>query len=475
MNSISATGFLVEYIAFIEGATGITVPETDYRNLGDVVRDRAAALDLLPASYLARLGRDNAEREIFLNRITIGETYFFREERHFRALKDHVFPDFRDRGEKVSIWSATCATGEEAWSLAAFAHVHLKRPFTVFATDLNSDSIEALKKGRYSKNSFREDGSSFRDIIMRFASVEEGNVFIGQELRDLVEPLRVNLFADPLDLLPDNIDLIFFRNTLIYMKPDVKARVVNRLAGKLAPGGALFLASSEMPLIMNRELSLREADGVYYFTRAPRRETAAAVSAQETAAGGFEQPVMPREYDLPHLTATRPALDEKEIFRAAALIDENRSRESDDRDPVRFMARLLLYALHFINRARLSSARELIAVIEEYYRGAATWHLRGLVELVSGNAAGALKCFRKALDLDARFWPARFYLASVMKGSDMKRSLGEFGKCREDIAAAPAQGAVSYRFLLEGFSEKYFLEICDNMIRTLGKKNRDGK
>jgi chemotaxis protein methyltransferase CheR len=477
MNSTAATEYLGDYLAFIEGTTGITVPETDYRTLGEAVNSGASALGLSPASYLARMGRDTGERERFLNRITIGETYFFREERHFRALKDHVFPELGDRGKKVVIWSATCATGEEAWSLAAFAQVHLKKPFTVYATDLNSDSIAALKTGRYTRNSFREDGSAYREIIMRFAAADGKSVTIGPELRELVEPARINLFADPLEALPDDIDLIFFRNTLIYMKPDIKARVVDRLAKKLAPGGFLFLAAPEMPLIMNRELALREADGVYYFTRTPRgRAVAPAGDMNMTSAQPAPAPRMePREAALPRPRAQRRSFDGNEILRAAALLDEDPRRDPGGRDPVSFMALLLLYALYFINRARPSAARAIIAIIEEYLESAATWHLRGLVELIDGSAAGAANCFRKALGLDADFWPARFYLASVTKESDMRSSLGEFGKCREDIASAPSRGAVSYRFLLEGFSEKYFLEICEHMIRTLGKKIRDGK
>ncbi len=141
---------------------------------------------------------------------------------------------------------------------------------------------------------------------------------------------------------------------------------------------------------------------------------------------------------------------------------------------MQFVAQLLHYALRLINRASASSAREVIALIERYCEGAATWHLRGLAELTAGNTAGAAKCFRKSLGLDARFWPARFYLASVMKQSGAHGAREEFGRCRDDITAAARGSAVSYRFLLEGFSEKYFLEICGQMLRTLGKKHRDG-
>lgn len=258
------------YISFIEEITGITIPDVDYRNLMETIARGTASKTCTRGEYLRILQSDASERENFFNRITIGETYFFREWKHFRVLKEVVFPKIREHAARAVLWSATCATGEEAYSLALLAGEFLRVPFVVYATDLNGDSLSAIHKRSYGPNSFREDGRTYHGIVMRNAVREGKNVVIAEEIEKKIVPLRINLFSDPLDELPGDMDVIFFRNTLIYMKPEAKLKVVRKLAEKLRQGGYLFLGSSEMPLIEHSELALQETDGVYYFLRTAR-------------------------------------------------------------------------------------------------------------------------------------------------------------------------------------------------------------
>ncbi len=258
------------YISFIEEITGITVPDVDYRNLMETVERKASSRGCAREEYLRVLRNDALERENFLNCITIGETYFFREWKHFRVLKEALFPEFRELAARVLFWSATCATGEEAYSLALFASEFLGLPFIVYATDINGDSLARMKERRYGPNSFREDGRAYYDVVLRNAVLEGKTVVISRDIEKNISPLRINLFSGSLDELPDGIDIIFFRNTLIYMKPEAKLKVIGRLVKKLRQGGYLFLGSSETPLVEHSELALQETDGVYYFIRTVR-------------------------------------------------------------------------------------------------------------------------------------------------------------------------------------------------------------
>ncbi len=258
------------YISFIEEITGITVPDVDYRNLMETIEKKASSKGCTRREYLSILRNDAVERDNFLNCITIGETYFFREWKHFRVLKDAVFPEFRERASRVFFWSATCATGEEAYSLALFASEFLGLPFIVYATDINGDSLFRMKERRFGPNSFREDGRAYHGIVLHNAVLENKTIVIAQEIEKKIVPFRINLFSDALDELPANIDIIFFRNTLIYMKPEAKLKVIDRLVKRLRQGGYLFLGSSETPLVEHGELELRETDGVYYFIRTAR-------------------------------------------------------------------------------------------------------------------------------------------------------------------------------------------------------------
>src|SRR5262249_25828009 len=93
--------------------------------------------------------------------LTVGETYFFRNEHHFRALREHVLPailpDNAGRRE-VRIWSAGCATGEEPYSVAILLDQLLPPPgwhTVLLSTDLSPAFLERARQGLYRPWSFR--------------------------------------------------------------------------------------------------------------------------------------------------------------------------------------------------------------------------------------------------------------------------------------------------------------------------------
>jgi len=463
------TGFL----AFIEERTGITVPETDRRNLAETIRDRSSSLAADPASYLGILRRDAAELGRFLNRITIGETYFFREERHFRALRETVFPALASRSGAVSIWSATCASGEEAYSLAAIARAFLRKPFTVYASDINTDFLEVLARGEYHGNSFRDDGRAFHSLVTTEAPEKAGSIAMEKGLKEMIRSARVNIFSDDLDAIPDGLGLVFLRNTLIYMKQDAKSRVVERVAKKIAPGGFLFLASSEMPLIINPSLALRESGGTYFFQVVERRSIKAVSAGHTSPSPETPQPAAAsrpaaRRSPIPGGAREIPPADL--ILTNATAMQEDRTGNAGDRGIAGFMAILVLYALHFINLLRSQASRDVISIMEELRRDEISWHLRGLLDIAEGNSPRAARSFAMALEHNGRFWPSRFYRGLVLRESDAGESRSEFTRCLGDIGESGDGNRTPYGCLLEGFSEKYFAEICRSMIKS--RENR---
>ena len=76
------------------------------------------------AAYLQRLGADEAERQALCSDLLIHVTEFFRDPAVFARLADEVLPDLlrgRDPSDDLRIWSAGCASGEEAYTLAMLA------------------------------------------------------------------------------------------------------------------------------------------------------------------------------------------------------------------------------------------------------------------------------------------------------------------------------------------------------------------
>lgn len=176
-------------------------------------------------------------------------TGFFRDPEAFEFLKTIVIPELIDRanhnGRTLRVWSAGCATGEEAYSLALLLADQLGPDFAewnikVFATDLAADSISFARRGLYPENVLSDLPDDFRDRY--FERVEHG-FRVSKTLRQVV------IFGEQ-DIsrgVPfPRIDLVSCRNLLIYLKPDLQQVVLDLFAYSLHQSyGYLFLGKAE--------------------------------------------------------------------------------------------------------------------------------------------------------------------------------------------------------------------------------------
>ena len=117
--------------------------------LSELIQRRLSELGLRNCSSYAKFLADgekgSAEMEHLIAQLTIGETYFFRDEEQFAAIRDIILPDILKRkraSKQLRIWSAGCATGAEPYSLAILlAHDLADRiegwQIRIYATDLN--------------------------------------------------------------------------------------------------------------------------------------------------------------------------------------------------------------------------------------------------------------------------------------------------------------------------------------------------
>ena len=213
------------------------------------VRYRMAQGELADgAVYLQRLGDSEAERNALCSDLLIHVTEFFRDPAVFAQLADEVLPDLlrgRDPSDDLRIWSAGCASGEEAYTLAMLAldaagrmgfHGNVK----VFATDMAGDVLEQASRGQYSQ----EAVEAVPEALLRryFLRDPQGGVRVDTTLRRHVVFARHNLLSDP----PfTRIDLAVCRNLLIYLKPQAQIKALSQLHFALKPHGVLLLGASE--------------------------------------------------------------------------------------------------------------------------------------------------------------------------------------------------------------------------------------
>lgn len=158
---------------------------------------------------------------------------FLRHPEHFTALS-HVVESLPATGKRpLSVWSAGCATGEEAFSLAAV--LARLAPVHVLGTDLNSTSIERAREGAYRPWSMRGvDATQVEDWL----DIDGMDVLVRPKVRDLVEFLTHNLIDGG---FPTGLDVIFCRNVLLYFDVHAARVVLNAFRASLEPGGVLFL------------------------------------------------------------------------------------------------------------------------------------------------------------------------------------------------------------------------------------------
>ena len=173
-------------------------------------------------------------------------TAFFRDPAQFDFLAARVLPEALARGGLVRLWSAGCASGEEAWSLAMQAVEALPSGAAarVLGTDIDAAAIEAARRGVYRSEAitgmsrarylrwFRPDGGSGRAAIC--ARLRRAVVFRRQ---DLLRPWETGL----------PFDAIFCRNVMIYLDREARRALQQRCADSLVAGGYLFLGRAEWP------------------------------------------------------------------------------------------------------------------------------------------------------------------------------------------------------------------------------------
>lgn len=200
-------------------------------------------------TYVRFLQENPQELDLLFKELLIGVTSFFRDPSAWEYLAKEVIPAMlsnRQEGQAVRAWVPGCSTGEEAYSLAIMLKeaAYLSEPksrFTlqVFATDLNSDAIDAARQGFYPESI---TSSVSPERLKRFFVKEDHGYRVKKEIREMVIFASQNIIMDP----PfTKLDILSCRNLLIYLTPEVQKKLIPLFHYSLGLGGILFLGSAE--------------------------------------------------------------------------------------------------------------------------------------------------------------------------------------------------------------------------------------
>ncbi len=277
--------------------TGLAFPDDHLRRISDVLRRRLQALRLAPEAYLEHLavGSDEPSQEwdLLTEEITVGETFFFRNADQIQALCEIAGPRAAARGQRsMQILSAGCSSGEEPFSLAMALEERCAHPAggrTIHAFDINAAAIARARQGLYPAWSLRETSPARRELFFQadgqaFQLVERIRSQVTFEVRNIV-------LHDPGFWRHRSFDVIFCRNVLMYLQPQVAREVVGRLAEALAPGGFLFLGHAETLRGLSEAFDICSTHGTFYYQlRGPglRGEARRPETGRTTRVGGSE-------------------------------------------------------------------------------------------------------------------------------------------------------------------------------------------
>ena len=240
---------LLEYLRDVRGFdfTGYKRPSLE-RRIGR--RLKQVGIDTYEA-YVDHLALHPDEFAALFDTLLINVTGFFRDDTTWEYVEQGVVPDIvRSKGPAapVRIWSAGCASGEEAYTLAmvlaeALGLDEFRERVKIYATDVDEDALARARVATYTERDVATVPAPYRDKY--FEKLPDGGYSFSKELRRSMIFGRHDIIQDaPIS----RVDLLACRNVLIYVNAETQAAVLNRFNFALNDDGYLFLGKAEMLL-----------------------------------------------------------------------------------------------------------------------------------------------------------------------------------------------------------------------------------
>ncbi len=202
------------------------------------------------SNYVNFLRENPQELDLLFKELLIGVTHFFRDTAVWEQLKSNAIPALLAKypsGKEMRAWVSACSTGEEAYSLAmlfkeVLTEYQLEHKFKlqIFATDLDDDAVGKARQGFY-PSTISSDVSPER--LKRFFERQDNDGYrINKEIREMVIFAKQNIIMDP----PfTKLDMLFCRNLLIYLSPELQKKLIPLFHYALVANGLLLLGSAE--------------------------------------------------------------------------------------------------------------------------------------------------------------------------------------------------------------------------------------
>ena len=203
------------------------------------------------ASYEKILESQPNEWNELFDSLTINVAEFFRDSPVWEFLIKDILTPMIKRGKPLRIWSAGCASGEEPYTIAMAVkeiarnipcHGHVK----IMASDVDPLALQRARVGIYGPNALKQVASQRLRIffVMARAKGSDGCFEVVPEIKSMVQFSEHN-YLEPAPAM-DRLDMVFCRNSMIYLKNEAKEKAVSKFYRALLPNGYLVLGVTEV-------------------------------------------------------------------------------------------------------------------------------------------------------------------------------------------------------------------------------------
>lgn len=236
----------------LKEAMGLNTLSVGPSSLKHALNRRMRSLDITNTlQYLKLIKTSPPELNELIEEVTVNETWFFRDEAPFIALRDFANQFLlKNKGQPIKLLSIPCSTGEEPYSMAiALIEAGIPhRHFTIDAVDISRRSLAVAQKALYRSNSFRGPHAQMhRDY---FTKGKQGYA-LDQAIKDCVRFHRGNLIHLSPPLTDAKYQVIFCRNLLIYLDSSFHQQAINTFDSLLADDGLLIIGHAEAGIFSN--------------------------------------------------------------------------------------------------------------------------------------------------------------------------------------------------------------------------------
>ncbi|HUY04575.1 MAG TPA: CheR family methyltransferase [Rhodocyclaceae bacterium] len=402
--------------------TGLDFPAERW---GDLERGIAAATPVFGMSdpescarWLLSAPLARKQIEILASHLTVGETYFFRDERSFELLEQHILPELlhaREHTERrLRIWSAGCCTGEEPYSIAMLLDRLIPHPkawnVTILATDINPSFLRKAAEGMYGEWSFRATPGWIR--ARHFNHGKNGRFEIQPRIRKQVAFSYLNLADDTYPSFTNNtnaMDVIFCRNVLMYLTVAQAKKVIENLHRSLVDGGWLIVSAAETSNSLFSGFTAVSFPGAVFYRKLGNPESPSVATTCPAVAPGPLPGTLPPECLVAAATLANPLYE-------APLNPDRPTSLPGDRPPLEVAdgAALSRAARTCANQGNLGEAAEWCeqAIVADKLNPAYLY-LLATIRQEQGYHEPAVQSLMRALYLDPGFVLAHFTLGNL--------------------------------------------------------------